>query len=162
MPEHVDAELAGKTVPEVLQVLKPHLRRVIESIDPVMLPAFDAAYDDGALDVAHAMIRPPTAADELSGEQGFGLRGHLVGSSVAFVINFAAAVAVARCQNDDPGFWAWLTGSRGTPVASKVHSDPLERLVAISRHSPAEKARIAGLIRGDRKLMRILDPAGSR
>ena len=148
--------LAAKDPEEMLRLLQPEIRRIIAQANPAMLDAFDVAYEDGSADAVDKILHGSANTDELSGAQALGLGDLIAANAVSFLINLAAAITVARCQNMLPRTWAWMAGS------PDPNADLVDRLVARSGMTPADQVRIANEIRATPVLMELLNTVKAR
>jgi hypothetical protein len=150
----MDGWTSAKTHEDVLRLLRPHLRAVLEQADPVMLEAFDASYDDATTDAVEEILHGPAVTDEISGEQNLGLRGHITMNLISFLINVAATVSVVRFEADHPCAWYSLTDMPS--AATACAEDPLDRWLVRSGLSSADRARAEKEIRKNPKLLQII------
>jgi hypothetical protein len=159
MTEAAAALLAVKKTDDLLRLLQPHLRQVIAYADPALLDTFDGVYEDGTTDAVDEILRGRAEADALSGEQSLGLGGKIAANLLAFLINVAASVAVARCEANHPDVWIWLTRWPAVSTDMTNSADAAERLFARSGLSPVDQARIVKQFHTNPELMQILNSA---
>jgi hypothetical protein len=127
---------------DVLRLLKYTLRHLVENTEPGLTEAFDATYDDATLDVVADLLNGDAAqAPGLSGDQHIGLFDQGPGDIVSFLINIAAAIAVARFHARHPKVWCLLVGCEA--AAGGEADDRLGSLLARSGLSVEDQAKLA-------------------
>ena len=148
------------TPADVLKLLRPHLRKVVEAGDPAFLGAFDAAYDDAAADAVEEIRDGLSHMDSLSGEQAGGLNSFVQNNIAAFVINVAASIAVAHFEARHPDVWSWLISIPSAEAAAPADAEPAVRLLNRLRLPDEDCGKALAQVRSDPLLTHVLASTG--